>query len=229
MKKNIFVIALLTLLVYACNRKSQHTVMFYMCEACDLGGLSIYIDDRLAGTLDTYIDNCEPKTGETKNVFVYKPNYRSHTYTVKSTEGLLWQGSFSNDERKQVKIKLECSGSSNGSEITFPNNYLNKGSITINNRSITVCIKDRFNYTGDTISLFINGKKIFYKKELTGNFQCKATNNLSKGKNWIGLNFYNKNGIRANSSIEINDGERAQIINLTSTKTKTEGYEIIVN
>lgn len=123
--KQIVTAAILTVMIfssvifYSCEKKKTEgagTAMFYACLDCGKGILSIYVDDKNAGTLTSFIYSCDPADGQTVNVLTYNPGLGTHTYKVFGQNGgLLKQGSFEVTADKQTKINVDpCSSSSGG-------------------------------------------------------------------------------------------------------------------
>ncbi len=135
-----FTITIFCITVFiSCEKKKTEgagTAMFYICLDCGYGIITVHVDGKIAGTLDSYIYSCSPYDGQTEKVLSNNSGIGTHTYKVYAQNGdLLKQGSFEITADKQTKINLELCTSSggNGGATTCSNLLKNLGSISSQN------------------------------------------------------------------------------------------------
>jgi hypothetical protein len=112
----------------SCTKKGKDQVIFYVCNDCGVGGITVEVDGTVAGTLNSYLLACDPADGQTDNVVSVHPSEGSHTYKAYGATGGSWSGTFNTDTKHAVKIQLACSGNGNNNTNTGCNAYNLTGS-----------------------------------------------------------------------------------------------------
>ena len=200
-----------------------------MCNDCGYGSITVSVDGKTIGTLNSYLISCSPSNNAKNGVVRTDLIEGEHTYEAYGKTGGHWYGTFTIKKTRPTKIKFDCSGvkTTNSGGYSMPSNYNNQGNITVKSQNLNVCVRDWDAIDGDIIDIIINGYTMATSIQLTGSNKCWNVSNLTKGNNWIGIICKSPGTTSAASPrIEINDGISTQAFQILSYPNNPGGYII---
>ncbi len=109
----------------------------------------------------------------------------------------------------------------------LPSNYSNQGTITVKNKTLTVCVYDNSAEDGDVLDLIVNGSTILSNYEILNTEKC-LTSTVSDGDNWIGVIARSEGsaGNVCSATITVNDGISTQSFSIDAKIDQPGGYII---
>ena len=108
----------------------------------------------------------------------------------------------------------------------LPYNFSNQGTITVENKNISICVYDNSVEDGDIIDLLFNGNALINDYFLLNAEKCFDVT-LETGDNWIGINVDNEGtNPPASATIIINDGVTEQTFVIDGEVDAPGGYII---
>ncbi len=104
------------------------------------------------------------------------------------------------------------------------------GTITVSSKTVTFLTWDSGRIDGDVISLFVNGREILSRYELTATPRSIPVTLDHNGYNYVALFAHNEGDIPPNTAaLAVNDGVTEQQLVLSANLLTNGAYNIIVN